>query len=139
MKREDAKKMLYIIKAYSNGETIQIERNKGIWEDAPQELDFCCSPDCYRIKPKEEWHPYRDCSEMIDDFIKRFYTDDSISFTPLIWLKRKDSPDRRFLVTGFDDDECRESGVYTSVDWYSLDELFVNFTYLDGTVCGIKE
>lgn len=138
MKREDAKKMLNIIKAYSKGETIQIERDKGIWEDAPQELDFCRSPDCYRIKPKEVWRPYRDCSEMIDDFIKKFYTDDCISFMPLIWLKCKDSPDRRFLVTGFDD-ECGESGVYTSVDWYSLDELFANFTYLDDTVCGAKE
>ena len=32
---------------------------------------------------------------------------------------------------------CEECQEYC--DWYSLDDLFVNFMYLDGTVCGIKE
>ena len=50
MTREDAKKLLPIIEAYANGETVQIR--KGNYWGKNEYYTFAGSPDSYRIKPK---------------------------------------------------------------------------------------
>ena len=53
MTREDAKKILPFIKAYSEGKTIQIEKltsNGHVWVDL-EDPTFVAAPNSYRIKP----------------------------------------------------------------------------------------
>ena len=50
MTREDAKKLLPIIEAYANGETVQIR--KGDYWGENEYYTFAGSPNSYRIKPK---------------------------------------------------------------------------------------
>lgn len=50
--RDHFKELLPIIKAYTEGKTIQ-RRSDGFWEDK-EEIDFLSSPSAYRIKPEPE-------------------------------------------------------------------------------------
>ena len=53
MTREDAARLWPIIKAFGEGETVQIyESSVGKWYDIVECPTFTASPDTYRIKPK---------------------------------------------------------------------------------------
>lgn len=55
---KEAKIILPIIKAYSEGKTIQVYSPiKREWEDI-EDPAFNCSPGGYRIKPEPVYHPY---------------------------------------------------------------------------------
>lgn len=63
MTREEVKKLLPIIKAFSEGETIQhldIINNK--WEDV-DEFVYHGSVKSYRIKPESKYRPFKDAEE----------------------------------------------------------------------------
>ena len=55
---------------------------------------------------------------------------------PLIWVKRK-SANCTMLITAFNDD----TSIAVSVDivTYTLAGLLEEFTFLDGTPCGVEE
>ena len=138
MKREEVKDFLPVIQAYAEGKVIQIKNHDGSWEDVGvNDLDFCCSPDEYRIKPEEKRRPYESCDEMIADFKKRFGVIIPPYTMPLIWLRNKNTRDVH-LLTGF----CYGDGgigTYVHEMFFSFEELFNMFTYTDGTPCGVKE
>lgn len=59
MTREDAKKLLPIIRAYSEGKAIETRQRRdsvGAWVEMDT-LSFSMAPECYRIKPDpvERW------------------------------------------------------------------------------------
>lgn len=139
MTREEAKENLELIKAYAEGGIIQIQRTDGGWVDL-ECPDFTCSSESYRIKPEETYRPYKDCDEMIADFKTRFNIPVPPDARPLIWVKNKGNKNV-LLVTGFDYDNgtCKKLGVYANSSWYDFEELFNYFTYLDDTICGVKE
>ena len=139
MTRGKTKQLLPILQAYAEGKTIQIQFGDGSWVDI-ENLDFCNSPEEYRIKPESEYRPYKSCDELIADFVKRFRTTVPPYAMPLIWVKNKGNKNV-LLVTGFDYDNrtCKKLGVYTNSSWYDFEELFNYFTYLDDTICGVKE
>lgn len=87
------------------------------------------------IDEAPQYRPYKDTEEMVEDFKERF--EDKIFTSPIeiptIWFMNKGSK-HRFLVTGF-----LEEGVITfcySIEW---EELFENYTYLDGSPVGKEE
>ena len=132
MTREDAKEFLPIIQAYAEGKTIQIkDSGDGGWYDMTGLIKFDGLPGIYRIKPEETYKPYKDCDEMIADFMERFNITVPPCTMPSIWVKSNN--DKEF-ITGFDD-----SNVRINVTWYTLDDLFEDYTYLDGSPCGVKE
>lgn len=54
MTRQQAKKLLPIIRAYAKGKTIQKKRSSDtLWKDFDEYSDFCDWYE-YRIKPKEK-------------------------------------------------------------------------------------
>lgn len=54
---------------------------------------------------------------------------------PHIWVKRKNFPkDRGSLITSLDDDI-----VYVGICQRTMDELFDDYTFLDGSPCGVEE
>lgn len=85
---------------------------------------------------KEEFRPYKDTDEMVEDFQERFNVNVPPYAMPLIWVKMKDS-DRKYLIVRFSSDLtiCHNVEVYTP----TLEDLVEGYTYLDGSPCGIEE
>ena len=95
----------------------------------------------YLVEEPEEkkFRPYKDWDEMIADFKRRYSSyggwvgRNNPMYNPLIWVQKK-SYKVQHLITGF-------NGACLRIDYvhYSFEELFDDFTYLDGTPCGIEE
>lgn len=85
---------------------------------------------------KEEFRPYRDSDEMVEDFKKRFNVCVQPYEMPLIWIKIKDT-DKKYLVVRFASSVtiCHNVEVYT----ITFEDLAEGYTYLDGSPCGIEE
>lgn len=92
----------------------------------------------YFIEEQKEkkFRPYRDSDEMVEDFKKRFNICVQPYEMPLIWIKIKDT-DKKYLVVRFASSLtiCHYAEVYTS----TLEDLVEDYTYLDGSPCGIEE
>ena len=95
----------------------------------------------YLVKEPEEetYRPYETTDEMIEDFkerAKKHYNANFFKcpmFHTSIWVKDKKS-NSKYLISAFG-----EIDVYlSSIDEYSLELLFEDFTYLDGSPCGKK-
>ena len=144
MKRKETKQLLPVIQAYAEGKTIQTKRNGDWYDMEDDDVSFCWLPEKYRIKPEETYRPYKDCDEMIADFKKRSNNvslTPTISTLPTIWIRDKGTEDV-FMITGFMNANCRyynNAGVYAHDLFFDFEELFNNFTYLDDTVCGVRE
>lgn len=126
MNRNQAKELLPIIKAFSEGKTIQYKSLEGIWEDRDK-VSFNCEPECYRIKPEPKYRPFKDADECWNEMQKH---------QPLGWLN--DKKDRSHsLITYI---ETNEEGVFINgIGNYSFNEIMEKFTFVDGTPFGILE
>ena len=85
---------------------------------------------------KEEFRPYKDVDEMVEDFVKRFNVNVQPYEMPLIWIKTEDA-DKKYLIVRFASAVtiCHNVEVYT----LTFEDLAEAYTYLDGSPCGIKE
>ena len=90
-------------------------------------------------EPEEEkYRPYKNTDEMIEDFKERAKSYEvnpskCPMFNSTIWVKDKKSSSK-YLISAFG-----EIDIYlSSIDEYSLELLFEDFTYLDGSPCGKK-
>ena len=114
MTRENAKKLLPIIKAYSEGKEIQhFWENK--WEDIkfPQFVDL---PSSYRIKPESKYRPFKSVEECWDEMKKH---------QPFGWfIDIRDKYYTHITLLGKSTD---------------FDYLFNIYTFADGTPFGIKK
>lgn len=61
--REDAKKLLPIMKAFSEGKQIQ-HFNIDKWEDTDF-MPFTDHPSYYRIKPEPKYRPFKKCRRVL--------------------------------------------------------------------------
>lgn len=105
-------------------------------------------------EPKEKkLRPYSNPEEMIEDFKKRYNAyggwsgKDNPMYNPMIWIKSK-ATGFRHLVTDYCDNDncdndncshCNKSCIWIGTLPINFKELYENYTYLDGTPCGIKE
>lgn len=136
MTREKASELLPIITAFAEGETIQINNGTEGWCDV-YEINPTNEATAYRIKPTEEYRPYKDCDEMIEDFNKRFRADSYVirgGDLPLIWIKDEDATS---LITDFGVNGDKERVCLGAVN-RDMYELLDYFTYLDGSKVGVK-
>lgn len=87
-------------------------------------------------KPKEkELRPYKDTDEMIDHFCRHFNLIPQDHRLPTLWVK---NDNRKYLITRVSENTvtmCFENDVST----FSLRILFDDYTWLDGSPCGIEE
>lgn len=149
MNRNQAKELLPIIKAFSEGKTIQYKSLEGIWEDRDK-VSFNCEPECYRIKPEPEpkYRPFKDADECWNEMLKH---------EPFGWVKEipnkeykakyypnsKDDTDLYYQVQKvapgyikYDDiNDCCEIGEQDK----SYKDVFKVITFADGTPFGILE
>ena len=111
--RENAKELLPIIKAYSEGK--KIEYFNGIkWEDR-EELRFSSDPLYYRIKQESKYRPFKNADECIEEIQKH---------QPIGWIKNDKGA--YFTLTFIDN----------KTDW---EYQFYKYKFADGTPFGIKE
>lgn len=86
---------------------------------------------------KKKLQPYRDTDEMIEHFNNHFNILPLNHRPPVMWVKSK-TGDRTYLITRFTKDTvtlCYEENVFT----FRLDTLAKDFTWFDGSPCGVKE
>lgn len=97
-------------------------------------------------EPKEKkFRPYKDTDEMIEDFKIRYNSyggwngKNNPMYSPLIWIKSKGAEKNKYLITRFSDNDkvtmTFEKIVYST----NLRILSDDYTYLDGSPCGIEE
>lgn len=127
------KEKIEVMKAYEEGKTIQaFDLEQGKWVNCHNPTWNWLSFD-YRIKPESKYRPYKDTEEMIEDFKKRFNAKVPPYAMPMIWVRNKTFKDCR-LITVF-----RDKVVMIIVSGEDMKELFKDYTYLDGSPCGMKE
>lgn len=112
--------MIEVMKAYKEGKPIEF-RGKGSpmtqkWASADEPIWDWDSLD-YRVKPEPEYVPYDSVLEVNRDK----------------WVKKKGIP-RLIKINELDLDDivC----VRVGYEWVSLEDLFDEYTYDDGTPCG---
>ena len=82
---------------------------------------------------KKKFRPYNDINEMIDHFNERFDLIPQKYRLPTMWIKHKDSG-CKYLITG-----CADDHILAYPYTIKFEVLLENFTYLDGSPCGIEE
>lgn len=66
--RENAKELLHIIKAYSEGK--EIEYFNGLKWEVREEFRFSADPSQYRIKPNPKYRPFKSVEECWEEMQK---------------------------------------------------------------------
>lgn len=91
---------------------------------------------------KERFRSYKDTEEMIDRFYRHFNLIPQEHCLPRIWIKGKSEgkcKDEIVQVLGFYNNLVIVGRSNSDENELTLYELFVYFTYLDGSPCGVKE
>lgn len=125
------KEMISVMTAYEEGKVIEFEdKFSDKWRQASFPSWDWARYD-YRVKEEPKYRPYKDTEELINDFCERSGAKRSTMGEPFIWIRPKENKISKHLIT----DICID-GVYLSSYYISLETLFKNYTYLDGSPCG---
>lgn len=127
MDRNQAKQLLPVIQAFSEGKTIQYRirgNESAIWSDITKNYhDFSPHSFMYRIKP--EYRPFANAEECLAEMQKHQLFG---------WVKDRDG--NKVFIGGINSDNtifmCNSEILY-------LKDTFEDFTFIDGTPFGIKE
>ena len=120
MDRNQAKELLPVIKAFSEGKDIETKTGSG-WISI-ENMSFAGNPDSYRIKLEPKYRPFKGAEECWNEMQKH---------QPFAWVKEKHS-DRYSLITEVNrlSIKVKEGCLFTdSVKYY---------TFADGTPFGVK-
>lgn len=134
MNREQAKALLPIIKAFSEGKTIQWLTGSGEWYDVvgKDTIDFEYLADRktnYRIKPESKYRPFRNADECWNEMKKH---------QPFGWVESSRTGAKYEI-------QCLKRGgggkiySYDDIFFSNFEEFFENYKFADGTPFGIKE
>ena len=127
MDRNQAKELLPIIKAFSEGKDIETKTGSG-WISI-ENMSFAGNPDSYRIKLEPKYRPFKDAEECWDEMQKH---------QPFGWIKPKgDDVVNKFMLI----DALRNEGVAavrTNIR-FNYNELLEHYTFADRTPLGIIE
>lgn len=124
-----------VMKAYTEGKQIQLKilGNWKDWHDG-QDPEWNWEANEYRIKPESTYRPYRNTAELIEDYLRRNGRPSDGIYMPMIWVKNDDG--FTTLIVEFGPNHVWRSVVHEGV---SMSKLFQDYTYLDGSPCGVKE
>lgn len=124
MTRKEAKELLPIIQAFSEGKTIEIYSDSE-WQDLIiGSVKFDCKPSCYRIKPEPKYRPFKTKEECWNEMLKH---------QPFGWVKEISS-EMLYLINGISD---MSIVIMENID--SFKEAMNIYEFKDGTPFGIKE
>lgn len=122
MNRKEAAELLPFIKAFSAGKEIQTSVKGKPWEDLGENIAFYTN-DKYRIKPEQEYRPYKDVEECWNEMLKHL---------PFGWVKSRKTKEY-MLISAVSFNFCVINGGNCGYD-FSLN----SFTFADGTPFGVK-
>ena len=128
MDRNQAKQLLPIIKAFSEGKVIEsrcIKGDKSLWyddEDPSFDDDFE-----YRIKPEPKYRPFKDAEECWQEMLKH---------QPFGWLKDSDSCYLHIVSMEIKFIGAVNSSGNIISQFYS--GFYSDYTFADGTPFGVK-
>ena len=130
MTKEEAKELLPIIKAFTEGKTIEYREYDGEWKEA--HTPTWSSRLFYRIKPEPKYRPFKTQEECWNEMLKH---------QPFGWVKSKMNGRFSFIgeVYGSDEFETVYIALSTSESLSrSSDSMFEQYTFYDGTPFGTK-
>ena len=113
MTRENAKALLNILKAYSEGKKIEVFNGKE-WINLERPF-FNSEPNCYRIKTELKYRPFKSVEECWEEMQKH---------QPFEWIRIKST--QSYCIFSIDERA-------------KFDYRFTNYLFADGTPFGKKE
>ena len=124
MTREEAKELLTIIQALTEGKTIQFRTNNRSWVDLlDNDIEINALFE-YRIKPEQKYRPFKTQEECWNEMLKH---------QPFGWVK---APDGKFFCI----DMVLDEGIVYKYSSCKFDEyLNGQYSFVDGEPFGIKE
>jgi len=124
------------------GRTLPIsERIDFVYASNPPK--YSCK-ECEGIKKEKQYRPFNDCNELIEYYQKKYESAVGCDiyfpslYKPCIWLKSKEYG-VEVMITGFDDKAGSVPCVFLEDMWKDMDDLFNDFTFLDGSPVGTLE
>lgn len=123
MTREEAKELLPIIRAYSEGKTVEYLTD-GRWV-ALKNPSFNYNIDVYRIKPEPKYRPFKNADECWEEMKKH---------EPFGWVKIKSSGYYMCISAVYDECIC-----FGSNNQYYHKNTLDKYTFIDETPFGVKE
>lgn len=127
MRKDEAAKLLPIIKAFSEGKEVQYKAN-GRWYLA-EDIAFFGGGQEFRIKPEPKYRPFKDAKECWQEMLKH---------QPFGWITNTDI-ERSKMIDTFDSSENdNDRPIRINESWWKLAQVFEKFTFTDGTPFGIK-
>lgn len=127
MRRDEAAKLLPIIKAFSEGKEIQYKEN-GRWYSA-EDIAFFGGTQEFRIKPEPTYRPFKDAEECWQEMLKH---------QPFGWIISTNT-ERSKMIDVFDGSEdANDLPISINGSWWKLAQVFEKFTFTDGTPFGMK-
>ena len=124
MTREEAKALLPIIQAYSEGKTVEYLTTRDKWVEL-EDPGFNYNADLYRIKPEPTYRPFKNADECWEEMKKH---------EPVGWIKRISNNEYIYI------DRITQSHIgYSQMMYIGFDLAFRKFQFSDGTPFGIKE
>lgn len=126
MTREEAKVLLPIIKAFSEGKVIESRCIKGdtsLWYD---DKDPSFDDDFeYRIKPEPKYRPFANAKECWEEMKKH---------QPFGWVKLKDTESGYYMLKGI----ASQVVIGFNETPFSYKKVFEDYTFANGTPFGVK-
>ena len=124
MTREDAKQLLPIIQAFSEGKCIQTKTGSG-WVNM-ENMSFSGKPKAYRIKPESKYRPFENAEECWQEMLKH---------QPFGWVKGDECFYNIVSVSNIDVSMASVSGDIVTLDFSDVME---DNTFADGVPFGVK-
>lgn len=132
MTREEAKELLPIIQAWTEGKSIQFQTDSGSWTDIIKDLYLCNHPPLYRIKPEPKYRPFKTKEECWQEMLKH---------QPFGFIVNKYNNDYCSICRVFKDEKGISGITFTNNSYsnWDMEIAFDRFNFADGTPFGIKE
>lgn len=124
MDRNQAKELLPIIKAFSEGKDIETKTGSG-WISI-ENMNFAGKPKAYRIKPEPKYRPFKNSEECFAEMLNH---------QPFVWLNGDKCFYNIVSVSNIDVSMANVSGDILTLDF---SEVMKGNTFADGTTFGVK-
>lgn len=135
MTREEIKKVLPVIQAFTEGKVIQTKNGDETWITIGKETDLNIEslaeyPDCFRVKPEPKYRPFKDADECWQEMLKH---------EPFGWVRNKFNHNG-VIATIICLDSRKEFRIHTNFNHGNTSEDMINsFIFADGAPFGVKE
>lgn len=132
MTREEIKKVLPVIQAFTEGKVIQTKNGDETWITIDKEADLNIEslaeyPDCFRVKPEPKYRPFKDADECWQEML---------THQPFGWVKYQCD---FFQIIHVDDNSIGYGSACGTILHSKFEDIFKDSTFADGTPFGVKE